>query len=299
MKSAIVWLLLCCIWGSTWLFIKIGLDDLPPISFAASRFFVAALILAAIIAAKRLSLPRSLKEWRLVAGTGVLAFALNYGLIFWGEQYISSGLAALLQATIPVFGLVIAHLHLPAERITPLKFIGVLLGLGGVAVIFSDQLILAGLSALAGSVALVVGSICAAYSDVLVKAYGKTLEPIVIAAAQMFFGLVPLAIVGFIAEGSPLAFRWTSVAVLSLLYLSIVGSAIAFILYYWLIRRIEVTKSMMIALVTPLTAVLLGMLVLKESMHWRTVIGGALIMTGIALLVFRSTKNEKTAPSTS
>jgi len=109
MKSRIVWLLLCCIWGSTWLFIKIGLADLPPISFAAIRFLIAAAILAIIIAVKRVPLPGGLKDWGMLAGTGVLAFSLNYGLIFWGEQYISSGLAALLQATIPAFGLVIAH----------------------------------------------------------------------------------------------------------------------------------------------------------------------------------------------
>ena len=83
MKSRIVWLLLCCIWGSTWLFIKIGLRDLPPISFAAIRFLIAVIILAAIIAVRRLSLPRSPRDWWMLAGTGVLAFALNYGLIFW------------------------------------------------------------------------------------------------------------------------------------------------------------------------------------------------------------------------
>ena len=132
MKSRIVWLLLCCIWGSTWLFIKVGLRDLPPISFAAIRFLIAVLFLAAIIAVRKLTLPRSAKDWWMLAGTGVLAFALNYGLIFWGEQYISSGLAALLQATIPAFGLVFAHLHLPAERMTPLKLVGVILGIAGV-----------------------------------------------------------------------------------------------------------------------------------------------------------------------
>jgi len=292
MKSRLVWLLLCCIWGSTWLFIKIGLRDLPPISFAAIRFLVAVIILAAIILVRRLSLPRSSKDWWMLAGTGVLAFALNYGLIFWGEQYISSGLAALLQATIPAFGLVIAHIHLPAERMTPLKFIGVILGIAGVGVIFSNQLTFAGSKALAGSVALVISSICVAYSNVLVKAYAKKLEPTVIAGGQMFFGLFPLAIIGFATEGSPLNFHWTGMAIISLFYLAIVGSVIAFILYYWLVRRIDVTKSMLIALVTPVTAVLLGMLVLHEEMNWRTLAGGALIMSGIAMLVIHRKQRE-------
>jgi drug/metabolite transporter (DMT)-like permease len=229
----------------------------------------------------------------MLAGTGILAFGLNYGLIFWGEQYISSGLAALLQATIPAFGLVIAHLHLPAERLTPLKLFGVVLGVAGVGVIFSNQLTLAGPKALAGSVALVVSSICVAYSNVLIKAYGKKLEPTIIAACQMVFGLIPLAIIGLATEGSPLNFRWTGMAVISLFYLAIVGSVIAFILYYWLVQHMDVTKTMLIALVTPVTAVLLGILVLHEEMNWRTLVGGALIMSGIGLLVIRRQNKAK------
>jgi drug/metabolite transporter (DMT)-like permease len=292
MKSRIVWLLLCCIWGSTWLFIKIGLRDLPPIGFAAIRFLIATAILTAIIAVRRLSLPHSAKDWWMLAGTGVLAFALNYGLIFWGEQYISSGLAALLQATIPAFGLVIAHLYLPAERMTPLKLVGVILGIAGVGVIFSNQLTFAGPKALAGSVALVISSICVAYSNVLVKAHARNLEPTVIAGGQMFFGLIPLAIIGFATEGSPRNFHWTGMAIISLFYLAIVGSVIAFILYYWLVQHMDVTKTMLIALVTPVTAVLLGMLVLHEEMNWRTLAGGALIISGIAMLVVHRKNRE-------
>src|SRR6185436_1169770 len=121
MKSRVVWLLLCLIWGSTWLFIKLGLDDLPPFTFAGIRFVIASAILFAIIKARRLSLPRKRSDWMLLAITGVLSFSLNYGLLFWGEQYISSGLAALLQATIPAFGLVIAHFYLPGEQMSPVK----------------------------------------------------------------------------------------------------------------------------------------------------------------------------------
>src|SRR6184192_350704 len=98
MKARIVWLILCGIWGSTWLFIKIGLNDLPPLTFAGIRFVLASLIL-----------------WSLIAISGMLQFTFNYGLVFWGEQHISSGLAAVLQSTFPLFGLVIAHFYLPHE----------------------------------------------------------------------------------------------------------------------------------------------------------------------------------------
>ena len=287
MKARLVWLLLCGIWGSTWLFIKLGLEDLPPISFAGIRFVISSAILFAFIRARNISLPGKSRDWFFLAITGVLSFSLNYGLVFWGEQYISSGLAAVLQSTLPAFGLVIAHLHLPGERMTWTKSIGVVLGVVGVAVVFSNQLAIAGEKALAGCIALVLSALFAAYSNVLVKAYGKNLEPAILAAGQMFFGLIPLMLIGFFLEGNPLAFRWTPMALVSLLYLAVVGSVIAFLLYYWLVHNMDVTKSMLIALVTPVVAVVLGMVVLGEELSWRTIVGGLMIMAGIGLIVVR------------
>ncbi len=290
MKARLVWLILCGIWGSTWLFIKIGLNDLPPLSFAATRFVIAVTVLWIIVAIRRLKVPRASADLWLLAGTGVLGFTVNYGLIFWGEQYISSGLAALLQSTIPAFGLLFAHLHLPAERLTPLKVLGVVLGVLGVAVIFSNQLSLAGPSAFAGCVAIVISAAGAAYSNVLIKAYGGKLEPTIIAAMQMTFGLIPILMIGMVWEGNPFDFRWTGMALISVFYLAVVGSVIAFILYYWLIQHMDVTNTMLIALVTPVTAVILGMIVLKEKLDWRTIAGGILVLSGIALVVIRRRK---------
>src|ERR1044072_5227246 len=140
MKPRLVWLLLCLIWGTTWLFIKLGLEDLPPLTFAGIRFVIATAIVFVLIAIRRISLPTRKRDWILLAVTGVLSFTLNYGLVFWGEQYISSGLAAILQSTLPAFGLIIAHFYLPRERLTLLKILGVVLGVFGVGVIFSNQL---------------------------------------------------------------------------------------------------------------------------------------------------------------
>ncbi|PYS89147.1 MAG: hypothetical protein DMF64_18485 [Acidobacteria bacterium] len=283
----VVWLVLCLIWGSTWLFIKLGLEDLPPISFAGIRFVIAAAILSAVVFIRRVQWPRARRDWLLIIITGVLAFALNYGLLFWGEERTSSGLAAILQTIIPVFGLVIAHYYLPAEQITWTKLGGVLLGIAGVALIFSDQLHGEGAAALAGSAAIVVGAFCVAYSNVLVKARGGALDPAVLAAGQMACGFVPLLIVGYWREGSPLKFHWTPLAVVSLFYLALVGSCAAFLLFYWLVRHMDVTKTMLISLVTPIIAISLGMVWLHERLTWRIVIGGAGIMAGIALNVYR------------
>ncbi len=228
----------------------------------------------------------------LLATTGILSFSLNYGLLFWGEQYISSGLAALLQATIPVFGLVIAHFYLPKEQMTPVKILGVMMGVVGVGVIFSNQLSVAGPRALAGSAVLVAGSACAAYANVLVKARGAKLNPAILAGGQMFFGLIPLLLIGIPLEGNPINFHWTRMAIISLFYLAIVGSVAAFLLYYWLIQHMEVTKTMLIALVTPVIAVTLGVLVLNEELNWRTFAGGAMIISGIGLIVLRKAKKR-------
>jgi len=293
MKPRLVWLILCGIWGSTWLFIKLGLADLPPITFAGIRFVIACTILFSLIRIRRIQLPRARRDWLLLAVSGILSFGFNYGLVFWGEQYITSGLAALLQATLPAFGLVFAHFHLPAERLSWTKIFGVVLGVCGVGVVFSNQLTVAGSRALAGCVALILSAMFAAYSNVLVKAYGKHLNPAVLSAGQMLFGLVLLLSVGIPLEGNPFRFHWTPMAVIAMFYLAIVGSVIAFLLYYWLVLNMDVTKSMLIPLVTPVVAVILGMIVLNEEFGWRTLAGGAMIISGIGFIVVRKTKKKE------
>ncbi len=287
MKARIVWLILCGIWGSTWLFIKLGLNDLPPLTFAGIRFLFASSILVAIILARGVRWPRKRSEWLLIAVVGWLQFSLNYGLVFWGEQRIPSGLAAVLQSTFPAFGLIIAHFYLPEERITPKKLFGVLLGIIGVGIVFSDQLSFAGKAALAGSVALVLSAFCGSYGNVLVKAYGTQIDPFVLAAGQMVCGFPPLLALGIAKEGNPFHFHWTLTAVVALAYLVIIGSVIAFTLFYWLVRRMDVVNTMLIALVTPVVAVVLGMMVLHEKFNWRLFAGAACIISGIGLIVLR------------
>jgi drug/metabolite transporter (DMT)-like permease len=287
----LVWLLLCLIWGSTWMFIKLGLQDLPPFTFAGVRFVIAALILTGVVAWRRRPLPRKLGQWGLIAVTGLLSFTINYGTVFWGEQRTSSGLAAILQTMIPVFGFLLAHYYLPEERITVTKLFGVLLGIAGVVLIFSNQTTHEGPAALWGSVAIVVGAFGAAYANVLVKARGGGIDLATLVLGQMVCGLIPLLIVGVTTEGNPFKLQWTPMALISLSYLALVGTVIAFLLYYWLVRRIKVTNTMLIPLVTPFIAVILGMLVLHESLTWRIVGGGAGIMAGIGLIVTRRMKH--------
>jgi len=283
----VVWLLLCLIWGTTWMFIKIGLEDLPPITFAYLRFSLAVVIVGAVIKFGGLTFPNRKEHWRLLAVTGVLQFTINYSLVFWSELHITSGLAAVLQATIPVFGLFLARLHLPKEKFTVLKVAALAVGLLGVAVIFYEQLRLESYMAFAGSVAIVVGAYAAAHASILTKAKGAGLNPEGIVFGQMLCGLVPLITIGLIFEGSPLKLKFSSMAVVSVLYLTFVGTIAAFWLYYWLLRRVESTKAMTTALVTPLVAVIVGAIFLGERVRPRVYAGGLLILSGVGLIVFR------------
>lgn len=288
MKVLIVYLIVCAIWSSTWIFIKLGLDaGLPPVSFAAFRFVIAAAILLLIMAANRISFPRSKPFWILSLATGLMQFAINYALLFWGEQYISSGLAAVLQATIPAFGLVFAQIYVAGENITTRKVFAILLGIIGVSIIFYEQLNLSGWLAFLGCAAVIVGAFFAAYASVLVKAFGKEIDSTALLTAQMLCGVVPLVGVGFAVEGNPANFIWTQTAVFSVLYLALFGSVAAFWLYYWLLKKIEVTKAMMISLITPFTAVLIGNLTLGETLQWQTLLGGALILLSVGLILFQ------------
>jgi drug/metabolite transporter (DMT)-like permease len=286
-QRVIVWLVLCLIWGSTWIFIKIGLRDLPPITFSAARFILSAVIVFAIIKLQKIALPKTPSEWRLLALTGFLQFGLNYSSVFWAEQYITSGLAAVLQATITVFGLVLAWIFLPSERITPRKIIAVLVGVLGVAIIFIDQLKVENWMSFLGCAAIVIGAFCAAQASILVKARAGGIHPASLVFGQMACGLPFILVYSFAVEGNPFVARWSAAALLCVLYLSVFGTVAAFWLYYWLLSRIESTKAMMISLVTPLLAVIIGAITIGESMPPQTLIGGVLIIGSIGLIVLR------------
>ena len=280
---------LCLIWSSTWLAIKFGLRDLPPVSFVAIRFVIAVVLLLAISIGRVPLLPPDRGDFKLLAWTGALMFCVNYSLLFWAELYVSSGLSAVLQATIPIFGMVFAHFIIPSEPLRGGRIAGAVLALGGVAVICSRLLDFGGLLAFWGGVAIVFGAAGAAYSNVLLKARAIRLAPAMIAAWQMIFGLVPLIAAGLWLEGNPLHFHWTARATFCLFYLAIPGSALAFLLLYWLMPRMSVTNLQTISFITPPGAVLFGWLLGGERFNLWSLSGGALILIGV-WLIFRKAK---------
>src|SRR5207302_7576225 len=184
----VAWLTLCAVWSSTWLAINIALRDLPPISFVAIRFLIAIIVLLAVSIGRTRLLPLRRNDYAVLAITGVLMFGLNYTLLFWAELHVSSGLAAVLQATIPMFGMLFAHWPLPDEPLRLPKLIGTLIALGGVALICARLLDFSGPLAFWGGVAIVFGAASAAFSNVILKARAIRLAPAMLAAWQMIFG---------------------------------------------------------------------------------------------------------------
>jgi drug/metabolite transporter (DMT)-like permease len=285
----VAWLTLCVVWSSTWLAIKIGLRDLPPISFVAIRFLIAIIVLVAVSMGRTHLLPRRRNDYIVLAVTGVLMFAVNYTLLFWAELHVSSGLAAVLQATIPIFGMVFAHWMLPDEPLRLPKLAGAIIALGGVTAICARLLGFNGPLAFWGGVAVVVGAGSAAFANVFVKARSMQLAPAMLAAWQMIFGTAPLLLLGFAVDGNPARFHWTSTSVFCLLYLAVIGSALTFLLLYWLLPRLTVAQLQSISLITPPGAVMLGWLLGGETFPLSSLLGAALVLVGV-WMIFRKAR---------
>jgi drug/metabolite transporter (DMT)-like permease len=298
-KLAIVaaYVTLCVVWSSTWIAIKIGLEDLPPISFAALRFLIAFVLLVAVSAGRVPLLPTTRDDWKLLAFTGVLMFAVNYGLLFWGELHVSSGLAAVLQAMIVVFGLVFAHWMIPAEPLRWQRVAGAVLAGGGIMLICGRLLDHGGWLAFFGGLGIVLGGAGAAFSNVLLKRRALQIAPAMLAAWQMFFGTVPLLSLGLILEGNPLRFHWTPMAWFCLLYLAVIGSALTFLLLYWLLPRMQVNQLQSISLITPPGAVAFGWLLGGETFSLWSLVGGALVLAGV-WMIFRKLDPPSPRPTT-
>jgi drug/metabolite transporter (DMT)-like permease len=282
----LAWLTLCIVWSSTWLAIKIGLRDLPPISFVAIRFLIAISVLLAVSIGRTRLLPRAGSDFAILGITGILMFAVNYTLLFWAELHVSSGLAAVLQATIPIFGMMFAHWMLPDEPLRLQKLGGAIVALGGVTLICARLLGFNGTLAFWGGVAVVIGAASAAFANVLVKARSMQLAPAMLAAWQMIFGIAPLLVLGLVVDGNPARFHWTATSIFCLLYLAVIGSALTFLLLYWLLPRLTVAQLQSISLITPPGAVALGWLLGGESFPLSSLLGAALVLAGV-WMIFR------------
>ena len=285
LRTLIVWWVTCLIWSSVWLFIKLGLRDLPPLGFAAVRLVVALTVLLPLLLLRGTPLPRRTRDWGVLALTGTLILGVNYALLFWGAQFIPSGLTAVLQSATPVFGLAFGHFLLEDERFTLATLLGICIGIAGVTLISADQLHVAGSHAVYGCVAVTTGAACVAFGYVFVKSRGGHLRAEVVTATQMLAGAALLVPAALIHDGNPFAFQWTPLAIACLLYLALAGSILATWLNYWLLKRMSATGVLSMALVEPLIAVLLGAAFLHERITSAAGAGAVLVLASISIVL--------------
>jgi drug/metabolite transporter (DMT)-like permease len=279
--SIVLYIFLCLVWGSTWLFIKVGYGGLGPFNVAALRFFVAGALFIPLVPLFRARWPRSREEWLVIGWVGLLMFAADYGLIYWTEQYIDSSLTAVLFATLPLITIVMAHVYLPGERMTARKLAGTGVALLGVLALFGDRL---QLDASQGGpmIAVVIAAVCAAAASVATKRHASALHPAALNAPSMLVGAVVLMAVSLAAgDGFTMprdGATWGAVA-----YLAVAGSVLAFLVYFTLLKTWSVTSLSFITVFTPLVALLLGFVFLDERPTIMTAIGTLLILAGVTL----------------
>lgn len=281
--------LLVVIWSSTWVAIKIGLEDSPALLGAGARFAAAGAVLLVFAAARRSSLRT---DFGLAAFLGLLPFAGCYGLVYWGEQSIPSGLTAVLFGVMPLYAALLGALLLADEPLRARLLAGVVLALGGLALAFVESLELGEADAALGATAVLLSALGAALGNVAIKRRGTKLDAVALNGWAMLGGGLTLLAVSALSEHWDAAV-WSSRAVGSIAYLAIVGSAVAFVVLYILLRHMSAQSMSFIALLIPFGALALGALFYDEAITARALAGAALVVAG--LLVAQSSGRRRVA----
>jgi drug/metabolite transporter (DMT)-like permease len=281
------------VWGSTFLAIRVGVREVPPFLLAAMRFLVAGLVLYGWMLARGEPSP-SRRQWTSALLLAVLIFVFDYGLLFWAEQRVPSGIAAVMMATIPVFMTLSEIIFLRTQRLTIRLALALLIGIGGVAVLMSRSLNLGGAPIdTAGATALIIASISWSVASALTRKLPLPPSKVMSSGTQMFAGGVLLTLTAA-ALGEFRRFHPSTVsrgAWLALLYLIVAGSIIAFTAYVWLIHHESPTKVGTYAYVNPVVAVFLGCFLGGETLDLRTVLGTLFVL--VSVVVITTTRAQK------
>jgi drug/metabolite transporter (DMT)-like permease len=303
-SAVLVWgaiLILYVVWGSTYLGIRIAVDSIPPFVMAAVRFAVAGtVLLAAVFVFRRGSVPRpSVREWRDSLIVGALLLGGGMGLVAWGEQTIPSGITALLIAMMPIWVAVLGRAFL-GQRLPREAAIGIGTGLIGVAILVGPSLLIDRSLDPAGIVALVLSPIAWSAGS-LFSAHRARLpnDPFLTTGMEMVGGAMVLALASIVSGelGSFHVETITSESIVALVYLTVIGSLVAFTAYAWVLRHAPLPMIATYAFVNPVVAVFLGWLVLREDVSPRQLIAGSVIVVGVALIVAARTRMVATRPA--
>ena len=280
--------LLGSIWGASYLFIKVAVQVFPPLTLVTLRVVMAALTSLLILRLRGIALPRSRAMWGTFLVMGLFNGAVPYSLITWGEQRIDSGLTAILIATSPIFTAIIAHFALHDERMTLTKIVGILLGFAGVAVLIGPDAFAGAGQNLAGDLAVVLASASYGATIVYARKHLRGVAPMAASAGQMVMAsaaILPIALIVDRPWQLTLPETGTVVtAVASLVMLAVVGTSLAYLLYYWLIREVGATNASLVTYISPFTSIVWGTLLLGERLKLADFVGFGLILTGLAVI---------------
>lgn len=291
MFAWLILFLLGAIWGASYLFIKVGVESIPPITFVEGRTLLATVALLIALRIRKESMPRTFRGWAPLIAVGVFNSVIPYTLITWGEESISSGLAAILTSMVPLFTVVFAHFMTHDERLSLPKVLGISVGFVGVIILSLPQL-RGGIQAqFVGELAVVVASASYAIATLVARRFLKGVSYVVASAGQLGVSAVVLLPLSFLFD-NPLSLRPSVASLGSLITLSLLGTAFALFLYYWLIANTGATRTTLVTYIMPLMAVMWGALILHEPIEWEAIIGLVLIIGGVALV----TRQPKPAP---
>lgn len=271
------------IWGSSYLFIRIAVAEVPPITLVAMRLVLAAFVLIVALRALGRPFPRDRKLWGAYAVMGFLSGALPYSLIAWGEQYIQSSLAALLQATMPIFTVILATFLADDERLAWTVVLGVILGFLGVAVLMLPDLRHGLQASLAGQLAIVASSLSYAGATVFARNRLRGQPPITSTMGQLTMGAIYTLPLSLLID-RPFTLSPSLSAVAAWLALTMLGTVVAYVIYYALIERTNATFVSTVTYVIPIVGLILGALVLGEPVTINLLISLALIILGVLLV---------------
>jgi drug/metabolite transporter (DMT)-like permease len=300
-KTLLAFAIVCLVWGSTFLAIRIGVREVPPFLLAAMRFLVAGLVLYGWMIAQGERSPSG-RQWMSAFLLAVLIFVLDYGLLFWAEQRVPSGVAAVMMATIPAFTALSEIIVLRTQRLTVRLGSALLIGIAGVAVLVSPGFNIGGAAIDSlGALALIIAAISWSVASALTRKLQLPASKVMSSGAQMLAGGVLLALTAA-SLGEFRDFHPSTVsrgAWLALLYLIVAGSIVAFTAYTWLIHHVSPTKVGTYAYVNPVVAVLIGYFLGGESLGPRTILGTAFVLISVLAITLTPAKKPASAPVTS
>ena len=277
-----VYILLCLIWGSTWSAIKIGLVDMPPLYSSAFRFITAVIVLSGLAFIRGDQFPRPIGKIIRIGYPGIYMFGMSYALVYFAQGWISSGLASLLFAAFPFFVGLLSKWLLPDEQLSGRGWIGLVIGFAGIVIISLDSLSLSG-NLFLGTILGASAPLVSAYGMLLYKRQFGNEKLLPTLSIQMTAGGVPLLAMAVLFEDLS-AFQVTWPAVGSILYLAIAGTVVTFLGYFWLLRRIRVAHASLIAFVTPLVAILIGVVLFSEPLRPAVLAGGSMILVSVLMV---------------